>query len=84
MQDGDARKIEDALVAFTAALEAVRGVGAWHATPETKDRIRAIIARINSDQKLARLLADIAQQKLDFLAGATPQAIAPNTYSRKG
>lgn len=84
MQDGETRAIEDALAAFMAALEAVRGLGAWHADPALKQKLQDLRAHMVSDQKLARLLADLSQQKLDLLAGTTPQAIAPTTYTRRG
>ncbi|MFT3965857.1 MAG: hypothetical protein QM690_08255 [Sphingobium sp.] len=84
MEDGDPRKIEEALTAFIAALETVRGIGAWRPGDSLKNTLRDLRTRLDSDQRLARLLTDLTQQKLDLLAGTTPQAIAPTTYKRRG
>ncbi|HEX7853616.1 MAG TPA: hypothetical protein VF503_07975 [Sphingobium sp.] len=84
MQAGDTQKIEEALTAFIAALETVRGIGAWRADPALKERLEDLQARMKSDQQLARLLADLAQQRLDQIAETTTRPVGRTTYTRKG
>jgi hypothetical protein len=80
IEGADPKTIEEALASFAAALEPVRGLGAWHADPALKERLIDLRQRMQSDQTLSRLLADMAQLKLDGIGDAT----ARNTYSRKG
>lgn len=85
MEPGDPRKIEEAMTAFVAALETVRAIGAWRPDDALKATLQNLRAHLESDQRLARVLADFNQQKLDVLANkATPQSIARATYTRRG
>lgn len=84
MEAGDADLIKEAMIAFGAALDIVRGIGAWHADDALKGDLRDIMAHLESDQTLARLLSDMTRQRLDALAGTTPGATAPVTYGRRG
>lgn len=84
MESGDPDPMNTAITAFAAALESVRGIGAWRADPVLKERLRAILARLQSDRHLARLLGDLVGQHLSLLAGTTSDATAPVTYGRKG
>lgn len=79
MEGADPKQIEEALDAFVAALETVRGLGAWRADPALKERLTDLRQRMQSDQTLARLLADRAQRTLDAFGDT-----ARNTYGPKG
>jgi hypothetical protein len=83
MEASDADRINDAIAAFVPALEAVRAIGALHVTDETKQQIKVLRARLESDHMLARLLGDLTAQQLDLLAGTTPVAAAGRTYGRR-
>lgn len=84
MQGGDPENIMDALTAFAAALDAVRGLGALRPDPALKARISDLKARLESDHTLSLLLGDLTRQRLDVLAGTTPGATARVTYGRRG
>ncbi|HEX7822564.1 MAG TPA: hypothetical protein VF463_18320 [Sphingobium sp.] len=84
MEAGDPDRMTEAMTVFSAALDIVRGVGAWRADPILKARLRAIMTRLESDQHLSRLLGDHVRQRLSLLAGTTSDATAPVTYGRKG
>jgi hypothetical protein len=84
MEDGDPSAINSATEAFAAALDTVRGVDAWHTDLALKDRLRGIIARLDSDQHLSRFLGDQIRQRLSLFAGVTSDATAPLTSGRKG
>ncbi len=82
MEAGDPDSMNDALTGFSAALDTVRGVGAWRADPVLKARLRAIVTRLESDQHLSRLMGDLVRQHLSLLAGTTADASV--TYGRRG
>ncbi len=84
MEAGDADTINHAMTGFSAALDTVRGIGAWHADPVLKTQLRTILGRLDSDQHLSRLLGDLVRQRLSLLAGSTADATAPVTYGRRG
>ncbi|MCE7797352.1 hypothetical protein LWE61_12380 [Sphingobium sufflavum] len=84
MEGGDPDRLTEATTAFGAALDSLRGIDAWRADPALKDRLRGIMARLESDRHLSRLLGDIVRQRLDLLAGATADVTGHITYGRKG
>lgn len=84
MEAGDPQPLTDAMEIFAAALENVRGIGAWRADPVLKQRLRIILQRLESDQNLSRLLGDLVRQRLALLAGTTADATASVTYGRRG
>lgn len=84
MEGGDPETIMEALTAFAAALDAVRGTGAWRADEGLRQRIADLKTRIESDHLLSKLLGDLTRQRLDLLAGNTIGATARVTYSRRG
>lgn len=84
MEDGDPDSMTEAMTAFAAALEPLRGIGAWHTDPALKTRLRAIMTRLESDRHLSFLLGDLVRQRLSLLAGSTLDATAPITYGRQG
>jgi hypothetical protein len=83
MEEGEIDRITEAFTAFSAALDIVRGIDAWRTDDMLKQTLRDIMARLDSDQKLARLLGDLTRQRLDRLAGTTAAATAPVTYGRR-
>jgi hypothetical protein len=83
MEGGAYDRITDALNAFAPALDAVRGIGAWHTRDDLKERVRALRARLENHHMLARLLGDLTTQRLDLLAGAAASPDAPLVYGRR-
>lgn len=83
MESGDTGRIGDAVTAFGAALETVRGIGVWHVNDQFKARIAALRSRFESHHMLARLLGDLTTQRLDLLAGASASPAAALVYGRR-
>lgn len=83
MEGNDADSINSAVNAFVPALQAVRAIGAWHASDDLKNRVRSLRARLESHHMLARLLGDLTTQRLDLLAGASASPDAPLVYGRR-
>lgn len=84
MEGSDPDTIDKAMSAFAAALETLRGVGAWHADPALKERLRLILTRLESDKRLALLLGDLVRQRLASLSGTMPDSTGSMTYGRQG
>ena len=84
MHGGDPETILEALSAFVAALETVRGIGAWRPDPALKARLADLQVRLESDHTLSRLLGDLTRQRLDLLAGTSAADTVRVTYGRRG
>jgi hypothetical protein len=82
MESGESETIDAALQQFTPALEAIRAVGAWRTGDAFRSRVAALRQRLESDQMLSRMLADLTSQQLDLLAIAAPASRAARTYQR--
>jgi hypothetical protein len=82
LEGGEADSINGAMAGFVAGLQGLQAVGAWRTSPDLKQKLAALLARLESDHRLARLLGDLTGQHLAPLAGTTPGAMAPTTYSR--
>ncbi len=69
---------------FTEALEAVQALGAVRADPAARERVRQLMARLESDRIFARLITGMIDEKLSC-AGSRPDAPAgvPLTYGRR-
>lgn len=81
MEQGRTDGIVDALVAFSAAVDAVKAIGAWQPDGETRTLLSDIAARLDADRNLALLLGDLAGQQRERIASAAPGA-ATATYRR--
>ncbi len=69
---------------FTEALDAVQALGAVRADAAARERVRDLMARLESDRTFARLISGLIDEKLSC-AGARPDAPAgvPLTYGRR-
>lgn len=84
MEASDADAIQLHTRKFTEALDAVRALGAVRADPDARERVRALMARLDSDRIFARLISGLIDEKLGC-AGARADAPAgvPLTYGRR-
>lgn len=81
MESGDADRMNGAIHTLSGAVAQVQGKGGWHSDPQTKSRLRSLLARLDSDQMLARLLGDLTGRQLGLLAERS-SLTAPATYAR--
>lgn len=81
MEEGDTGTITKRLGSVAEAVDAVRAFGAWRSDPEFKDRVADILAHLESDHMLARMLGDMTSQRLSSIACAAPST-APLVYRR--
>lgn len=84
MESSDADAIILHTRRFSEALDAVEALGAVRAEPGARERVRHLMARLESDRIFARLISGMIDEKLGC-AGARPDAPAgvPLTYGRR-
>jgi hypothetical protein len=83
MQGADVVRIEEAVDAFCASLEAVRAVGQWPADSQIRAKFEALAPELEQSRALACLLADMTGQMHDLAVSRAPQARQP-LYGRTG
>ncbi len=83
MQGADVARIEDAVDAFCASLEAVRAIDEWPADPALRAQFLALKPELEQSRALACLLADMTGQMHDLAVTRAPQA-SQQLYGRTG
>ncbi|MBB5686461.1 hypothetical protein [Sphingobium boeckii] len=80
----DCSAIETAVTEVAAAVDAVRGVGAWRATPELRATLKKALAVAESARMQANVMSDAADRQLEALAALRPGHVAALAYDRNG
>ncbi len=77
MQKADLSDIEKAMARFRGAIEAIEAVGAWRSNSDLRERVKTVIAELESSRMLACLLGDMTGQMHAAFAARNPDAPQP-------
>ena len=80
----DCGAIETAIEDVSAAVDGVRGIGAWRATPELRATLKKALAVAESVRMQANVMSDATDRQLEAIATLRPGHVAALAYDRKG
>lgn len=84
LDKGNAQSVEEATRRFTDAIDAVRAVGGWHASPTIVEKLQHAMKLADAARARINYLADINRRRFDMLCKAAGLDAPANAYDRRG
>lgn len=81
---GDAQAVEEATRQFSDAIDAVRAIGGWHATPTIVEKLQHAMKLADTARARVNYLADINRRRFEMLCKAAGLDAPSNAYDRRG
>jgi hypothetical protein len=67
LDHGDAQAVETATSEFASALDQIRAIGGWHATPKLADEVRRALHLADAARARVNYLTDLTRRRFDML-----------------